>query len=366
MNLPFNYNYSQNPYVRITEDGDTINMTAIKQVGYFIGADDPIPTAPQEAPDMTDARTAEVMAEMKRVFEERPIWTRRSILNRLDGTIQNWNELKKYLNYAAYQFKGGPWRDGVVPYGIDPRSDPKYRIYQTLMFKLQFQPRTANQSWHSLRRDGQANLGQGGSNSHIFDGETYDTDGKVWQVCDITDPLLRDLLDNATVRPECDMTSGWYHGGLWAKVKAVMKTKLVAIHFGKKLSRADFTQTLQFGDLTPTKTYSANLHIPLPKLGLTDEELRTLRGRQPPKKRSQGYNIRLKARSQRSVLGSSVAPEASTAAAAAAGSGGSPSQEGGSESGSDNDTNFLDDEDEFDQDQDEDPGADQDMGDADF
>src|SRR5688572_18328483 len=38
MGLPFNYFYSQNPYVRHTEDGDTINLTAVKQVGFFISA----------------------------------------------------------------------------------------------------------------------------------------------------------------------------------------------------------------------------------------------------------------------------------------------------------------------------------------
>ncbi|KAK8149909.1 tau 95 subunit of transcription factor TFIIIC [Beauveria asiatica] len=296
MSLPFNYFYSQNPYVRTTADGGTVNVTAVKQVGYFISADEPTPTGPQEPPDVTDARFMEVLAELEAAFEDRPIWTRRSLLNHLGKKLDSWNELKKYLNYAAYQFKGGPWRDCVVPYGLDPRTHPKYREYQTLMFKLTKHKRPSGPATvRAYRRPEKVEERQvpAGVTSHIFDGETYDTDGKVWQVCDITDPLLRELLDGAAVRSAWDISSGWYHGGLWAKVKAIMKTKLVGIRFGRQLTRTDFVPTLQFGDMTPPRSTSTNLHLPLPNLRLTDEELIALRGRKPPKKKSQGYNVRL-------------------------------------------------------------------------
>ncbi|KAG5813118.1 hypothetical protein H9Q74_003833 [Fusarium xylarioides] len=299
MSLPFNYQYSQNPYVRATEDGGTVNTTAVKQVGYFIGAEDPAPAGPQLEPDMTDPRMVEIMAELEAAFDERPVWTRRSLLNHLGGKLKNWNELKKYLNYAAYQFKGGPWRDGVVPYGIDPRTDPKYRTYQTLMFKLPKQKRAQRgQTWKSLRKVQMGPLKEfleELSESHVFDGDTFHTDGKVWQVCDITDPLLKDLLENAAIRPEWDPSSGWYHGGLWAKVKAIMKTKLVAIQFDRHLTREDFAMTLQAGDETPMRSNQATFHLPLPNLRLTDEELTQLRGRQPTKKnKHKGYSVRVR------------------------------------------------------------------------
>ncbi|KAH7486026.1 hypothetical protein FOMA001_g4190 [Fusarium oxysporum f. sp. matthiolae] len=299
MSLPFNYQYSQNPYVRATEDGGTVNTTAVKQVGYFIGAEDPAPAGPQLEPDMTDPRMVEIMAELEAAFEERPVWTRRSLLNHLGGKLKNWNELKKYLNYAAYQFKGGPWRDGVVPYGIDPRTDPKYRTYQTLMFKLPKQKRAQRgQTWKSLRKVQMGPLKEfleELSESHVFDGDTFHTDGKVWQVCDITDPLLKELLENAAIRPEWDPSSGWYHGGLWAKVKAIMKTKLVAIQFDRHLTREDFAMTLQAGDETPIRSNQATFHLPLPNLRLTDEELTQLRGRQPKKKnKHKGYSVRVR------------------------------------------------------------------------
>lgn len=309
MSLPFNYNYSQNPYVRTTATGATVNTTAVRQIGYFIAADDPAPTGPQHPPNMTDARTVEVIARLEEAFDERPVWTRRSLLNHLSGQLQSWNELKKYLNYVAYQFKGGPWRDGVVPYGIDPRTDPKYRIYQTLMFKMEIQRKSnRSQTWASVRRDQDSKSQTGEPNSHVFDGEVYHTDGKVWQVCDITDPLLKELLDSAAVRGSCDSSSGWYHGGRWAKIKAIMKTKLVGIQFGRSLTRADFAATLRFGDMTPTSTSSSNFHIPLPNLHLTKEELTKLHGREPAKKKSHGYNVRMRSKLDTSSMAPSSAP----------------------------------------------------------
>lgn len=311
MSLPFNYFYSQNPYVRTTEDGGTFNATAVKHIGHFIGAEDPAPEGPQHEPDMTDPRTVEVIADLEAAFEERPVWTRRSLMNHLGGKLRSWTELKTYLNYVAYQFKGGPWRDSVVPYGLDPRVDPKYRIYQTVMFKLL--PRNAQvaqeSAWYSLhgnQYDPDNEFYPNLSESHIFDGETYHLDGKVWQVCDITDPILKGLLDNAAVRPTRDINSGWYHGGLWAKFKAIMKTQLVAIRFGRHLTEQDFEATLMAGDATPVRSAGTTSVLPLPKLRLTDEELRILRGREPSRKRSHlGYTVRVR----NAPLGESQPPD---------------------------------------------------------
>ena len=286
--LPFNYFYQQNPYVRHDEDGQTFNATAVKHVGHFIAADDPTPMAPQHAPDMTDARTVEVLADLEAAFADRPIWTRRALMNHLrqGNQIRSENELKNYLNYAAYQFKGGPWRDSVMPYGFDPRNDPQYRIYQTVMFKLQPESwqtgATADYKiWYSIhgtRDDPSSDFEPDWSKSHLFDGETYHLDGKVWQLCDIVDPLLKNLIDNASVRPERDPNSGWYHGGTWAQLKAIMKTKLIAIRFGRHLEDADFAMTLQMGDRTPNRNGQGTMALHLPNLGLTLAEQTELRG----------------------------------------------------------------------------------------
>ena len=253
MTLPFNYAYEQNPFVQAVKDPSgeeqVVNTTAPSLVGSFIAATDPTPSAPDRLPDLTDPLTAEVITAVEEAFEARPIWTRRSLLDHLGPRLKNWGPLKRFIGYAAYQFKGGPWRDALMPYGLDPRSDPKYRAYQTLSFKLPSIRGGDKGSWKSIRRARDAEsykYEEQNANSHIFDGQTYFSNGKVWQVCDITDPVLQQMFSAARVRPACDVeSSGWFHQGLWGKAKAVMKCKLVAVLFNRTLPPHAFDHLLR-------------------------------------------------------------------------------------------------------------------------
>jgi len=319
MTLPFNYAYEQNPFVHAIkgDEGEeqVVNTTAPALVGCFIAATDPTPQAPNRLPNLLDPLTAEVITAVEEAFEFRPIWTRRSLLNYLGPRLKNWGPLKRFLGYAAYQFKGGPWRDALMPYGLDPRSDPKYRIYQTLSFKLpSIKNVTSNKnakkkSWKNFRRARDADpykFEEDTAESHIFNGDTYYSNGKVWQVCDITDPTLARMFAEASIRPTCDVeSSGWYHQGLWGKAKAVMKCKLVAVLFNRTLAPdafdhllhgastyeveqsvpgggedGDEQQTLQYQRSTSlTPPPGAIVSLRLPDLQLTNEEVRFLKGR---------------------------------------------------------------------------------------
>ncbi|PKS05306.1 hypothetical protein jhhlp_008679 [Lomentospora prolificans] len=326
MTLPFNYAYEQNPFVHAIkgDEGEeqVVNTTAPALVGCFIAATDPTPPAPNRLPNLLDPLTAEVITAVEEAFEARPIWTRRSLLNYLGPRLKNWGPLKRFLGYAAYQFKGGPWRDALMPYGLDPRSDPKYRIYQTLSFKLpsikNANKNAKKKSWKNFRRARDADpykFEEDTAESHIFNGDTYYSNGKVWQVCDITDPTLSRMFTEASIRPTCDVeSSGWYHQGLWGKAKAVMKCKLVAVLFNRTLAPNAFDhllhdagapaadeielgadgeehqqqqsqqqqqqQQLQYQRSTSlTPPPGAIVSLRLPDLQLTNEEVRFLKGR---------------------------------------------------------------------------------------
>ncbi|KKA28612.1 hypothetical protein TD95_005106 [Thielaviopsis punctulata] len=316
MTLPFNYSYEQNPYVRAVRDegGEerVMNITAAVMVGHLVKPTvDKVPTCPRMPPDLSDPFMVEIMDDLDVAFTKRPVWTRRSLMNHLSHKIKTWNVLKKYISYTAYQFKGGPFKDAVIAYGVDPRKDPKYRIYQTMFFKLPFSHDTNNRSsgdtythgahdgstgsvagdgkssvsastlgkksWHAMRKGQQLACVENESKSHIFDGQIFYSNGKLWQVCDITDPLLAEMFANAPVRPTCDITgSGWFHQGLWAKAKAIMKCKLLAIRFGRQLDPRAFDVIHATRDETPPP--GSYISVKLPSLNLTDEELQVLRG----------------------------------------------------------------------------------------
>lgn len=145
------------------------------------------------------------------LFEERPIWTRRALRNCIsaDDYKETGSNAAKYLyQYVGYIFESGPWRDAVLKFGVDPRKDPNLRIYQTMMFIL-------DKEYNDSRRRKAKEMDKGRnkrpcSNSretHIFDGTAVNLDGKVWQVCDITDPLLESLLSTTKIREKCHVSS---------------------------------------------------------------------------------------------------------------------------------------------------------------
>ncbi|KAK3325279.1 RNA polymerase III transcription factor IIIC subunit-domain-containing protein [Apodospora peruviana] len=315
MSLPFGYNYTQNPYTKevspgpssasgsVSEDHEytrVVNVTTrVPAAGYFIAHDEyPVPTGPRRQPDMSDPQVEAIMTEMWRAMEERPIWTRRSMWNRLGAKFSSLPKsgslVRHCLQYAGYQFKGGPWRDALVRYGLDPRSDPKYRKYQTLIFKLhKTRIGSVGRSWQAVRRReiGVMNFGkywqeigddEGPRDTHIFNGVSFSADGKVWQVCDITDPLLARLFESAEVRSECDVEiGGFYHRVLWSVAKAIMKCKMLAIRFGRTLTDDDFGATLDAvkGPNDGGDGGGTSIGITLPDLQLTAAECEQLRGK---------------------------------------------------------------------------------------
>ncbi|TKW50052.1 Transcription factor tau subunit sfc1 [Colletotrichum tanaceti] len=328
MTLPFIYNYSQNPYVRseLDQAGQTklINTQLPTLIGYFLKADQyPIPDGPQSPYDGTDEEVTHCIARMQEAMEERPIWTRRSLMNKLGSIVRNANVMKRCVGYVGYQFRGGPWRDAIIKYGIDPRTDPAYRMYQTMIFNMRkLQAGHIGETWHAIRslRTEQRQPQGDNHESHVFDGKSYWTDGKVWQICDISDPLIAKLFADAPQRPEVDIyNSGWYHQGTWAKAKGIMKTKMIAIQFGRKLKDDDFSGIFDVRDTTPPPGASS-VHVPLPDLELTDAEKRVLYGRRfkEPKKKRKGTAYRVT---------KSNGPRGVAAAAAAGNSTGTPNPE---------------------------------------
>lgn len=339
--VPYYYHYSQNPYVKAVTTGDgriqMINTTSrVQSVGYFIGIRDPLPAAPTGRPNVRDPLFDDVVQAMKMCMEERPVWTRRSIINRIVDIAydpkhpekrlpRNLSQqiVKNSIQYAGYQFKGGPWRDSLVRYGYDPRTDRNARQYQCLIFRLRrLEVGQMGTMWQEIRKNDIAGTKftvDENLDSHIFDGKTYNDDGKVWQVCDITDPILSTLLANAPYRPECDVEgSGWYHRGLWAKARAIMKCKMRAIQFGRELKDSDFEAALASRDDTPDLEMTKSIAIPTPDLKLTEAEWELVRGKRykgvgrQRKNKRLAYHFpgkRIRKRLKKTVEGDSVGPQ---------------------------------------------------------
>ncbi|KAL9103084.1 MAG: hypothetical protein Q9163_001851 [Psora crenata] len=246
--VPLNYAYRQNPSVRSTIDAQGNLITRNTQRPPKVHAlaipfnSAQIPMAPP-AELLPISRLEPVIqrliATAQSSMERRPIFTRRSLTNCISG--DEWqsagHNVTKFLHqYVGYTFASGPWRDAIVKFGVDPRTDPKYRIYQTMMFLFDSESKGRRSKLSKARPERQMTEHELKRESHLFDGVNVSRDGKVWQVCDITDPMLRDLLATENLRKSCHLEGdGWYYNGTWAKAKAIMKWKITAILSGSEV-----------------------------------------------------------------------------------------------------------------------------------
>ncbi|KCV67460.1 hypothetical protein H696_06099 [Fonticula alba] len=92
----------------------------------------------------------ETLRQLRQLFEERPIWLRKSLFGRLPRT--DTRLFKQLISLVAYTFTRGPWKFCWVRFGYDPRKDPASRLYQRLELR--------DWEWRSHRGRGR---GRGGA-----------------------------------------------------------------------------------------------------------------------------------------------------------------------------------------------------------
>ncbi|CAF1341726.1 unnamed protein product [Adineta ricciae] len=92
---------------------------------YYLG--------PKSSNDLYTNVDQSIITHLRRLFDQRPIWTRNSLLYHLKITEVI---LKRIIHHVAYFFCNGPWNRCWVRYNYDPRSDPKSKIYQIVDYRV--------------------------------------------------------------------------------------------------------------------------------------------------------------------------------------------------------------------------------------
>ncbi|GAA6059851.1 hypothetical protein JCM10212_007056 [Sporobolomyces blumeae] len=263
--LPQNFDFRPaGGAVRITTDSGLtrlVNSTRYKartmQSILFVSPRDAVPTGPDRAVLSELGRTEPTRyeARIRQVLLERPVWTRTALLNQLDiDEVKHVNNTKSVWPMVGYTFADGPFRDMVIRFGYDPRTDPQARFYQHFVFRNSHNVRSkalpgtrfasqalAAMSRHGIpsgTRGGGVGGGAGGGDldgsnlSHTFDGQrVYGKIGN-FQLVDISDPLARALIDRADgVLSRCspDPNEGWYAFDYLEQIKQVVRRKWVRL-----------------------------------------------------------------------------------------------------------------------------------------
>jgi general transcription factor 3C polypeptide 5 (transcription factor C subunit 1) len=255
VDLPHRYEYQQAPGVVVVPDADG-NLIAknvhgpARKITWALPPD--IEEVPQVPPDNIPKTSPHgvllprAIRDLEKLLEERPLVTKRVALNAIPACSDT--IFKEATQFVGYSFGAGPWRDTLIKYGVDPRKDPKYRIYQTLMFQMDKKEfKAANGSTSQWSRS--VRFKKDSLTSHIFDGTSFTLNGKTWQVCDLTDPVLAQIAATDDLRAECDVQrDGWYHNGTLAKLRAVMKDKFRLLFAGETPKNDDYDAILKLPD----------------------------------------------------------------------------------------------------------------------
>ncbi len=224
---PYQYKYRQAYGVVYKFDSAGNPTCETSHIGYKrvaepLAAD--IPTVPLGPPDALrksgrqDDLVLRAVIDLKHLLETRPLASKRVFGNLFPDYSED--ILKEANQWAGYYFSAGPWRDLLIGFGVDPRTDPKYRFYQTLTFTMDKDVTTSGYN----RGIPSTSAGQAGDMAHVFDGKSAPSKFKLWQVCDIVHPVLREMFLADEALEVCDVHQcGWYHPGTLAKARVIMK-----------------------------------------------------------------------------------------------------------------------------------------------
>ncbi|KAG1446494.1 hypothetical protein G6F56_009551 [Rhizopus delemar] len=158
--VPVNYGYRQNlPVMRVKmkqPDGsykiglinrDRRSGLEITQVKFDA---EKIPSESwQLLQVITDTIILQTIELVKKLFEERPIWTRLALKGQMDPKYHKY--MKTALVHCAYTFVNGAWRDTWVKYGVDPRKSPEFYKYQIINVRRNTQPDSKNRRVRSQK-----------------------------------------------------------------------------------------------------------------------------------------------------------------------------------------------------------------------
>lgn len=174
----------------------------------------------------TDTVPASFIDQMKRLFNEKPVWTKIALLSRFSAEDRAKQAFfRKTLPAIAFSYTSGPWRWGWVRYGYDPRVDPESRFLQVLELRNIFfeqSPAYLEQFSRCCFYDE--------STPHIFDGKTLSKNLASFQLCDITDEHCRIMIESASCTKSLpDKKDGWFPSGFVVRLRDEICARMIKI-----------------------------------------------------------------------------------------------------------------------------------------
>ena len=95
--------------------------------------------------------------------------------------------------------------------------------------------------------------------SHTFDGVNLTKETAAFQLCDITDPMLKEMIDDPdNVRDVCDERDGWYSAHALERIKAVLRLKFFSLLDGRPATEEECQAVLEQAETDSSKAIATS------------------------------------------------------------------------------------------------------------
>jgi len=249
---PDSYDFEDNAYAplvtkRIRENGDNIEIrnktrAPSNHVPSHIFRST-LKDVPMEPPEGTrpfeEQREKDILEQVCILFNKRPVWLRSSLEAHLDTKYQvlSWM-FNRVLQHCAFLWQDGPYRQCYVRLGYDPREGPENMPFQVIDFRdpdLRVQKLKGNMisrpPMHTQTREARL--------QEVTFKIPPSQQSQLYQICDVQDSAIQDILKTATPRKEFDLHYGWVEKALFIKIRSQMKVKSAMMRsLGKNTSLA--------------------------------------------------------------------------------------------------------------------------------
>lgn len=95
----------------------------------------------------------------------------------------------------------------------------------------------------------------------------------MWQLCDITDPLLSKLVKDAPIREKFHPHDGYLHNGIWAKIRGIMKVKILGLLYKIPITEKHLEPALNSPDIIKSNQHGNTVHIPFPNFTPAEKDI---------------------------------------------------------------------------------------------
>ncbi|KAK9947270.1 hypothetical protein M0R45_002904 [Rubus argutus] len=172
-----------------------------------------------------DSGQWESQMALSRLFDERPVWPKDSVTERLLDKGFNFSDhmLRRLLSRVAYYFSRGPFLRFWIKKGFDPRKDPDSRIYQKIDYRVKpplqgyCEANSANQrkhKWGDLCA------------FRVFPYKCHTT----LQLFELDDDYIQEQIRKAPAQTTCSSETGWFSYNLLENLKHRVQVRFLSVY----------------------------------------------------------------------------------------------------------------------------------------